>query len=122
MKFPSLFGGGSGNCANCGNAVLSTRDFEAECTKAGFDKDPATGRFKMKVGGLAGPAESVFARLGQQQTGKQARFDQIEGQRGYRCVSGGHLYCMNCLYAVAPAHPRGGKGCPKCGSTFEHYE
>lgn len=110
------------DCSNCNRKAFSTSEFEQECEKVGFVKDAASGRFKMKVGGLTGLGESVFSKLASQEQSRQASFDQIEDQRGYRCRSCRAVYCLKCLYAIAPAHSQGGKACPKCGDTFEHLE
>ncbi len=88
---------------------------------AGFVKDAATGRYKMVVGGLAGSPERVSSELAKQENTQQATYDSIEAQRGYQCKGCGKVYCMNCLYEIAPAHSAGGKACPKCGATFKHY-
>lgn len=122
MGFFSRLFGGSGGCGFCGRHAFTTAEFEAECSKAGFIKDAATGRFKMKVGGLAGSAEHVSSELARQEGSQQKSFDQIEGHRGYECKACGKVYCMDCLFAKAPPHPDGGKACPKCGSTFKHHE
>ena len=114
--------GGDSRCGGCGKFVLRTRDFEHRCEEAGFIKDEATGQFKMRVGGLAGTSDSVFSRLGQQQQSQQSLYDKIESDRGYRCKACGTVYCMDCLMSRAPAHPSRGKACPKCGSTFQHFE
>jgi len=108
-------------CSLCGDDALSTREFESACRAAGFVQDTATGQWKMKVGGLAGTSEQVHAALGRQERSRQATYDEIENQRGYQCKGCMRVYCMKCLYAQAPAHPSGGKACPRCGQTFTRY-
>ena len=112
-----LFGKPSGSkdtCRNCGRKVFTTAEFEAACRKAGFVKDPATGKFKLRV-------RSGVVFLDGNPAYKQAKFNEIEEQRGYQCKGCGSVYCLHCLYIGAPPHPSGGKACPKCGSTFKHY-
>jgi hypothetical protein len=110
------------HCEQCHRQAYSTTEFERQCEQAGFIKDGPTGQFKMRVGELAGLGDQVDRALSRQVSGQQGTFDRLEGQRGYQCVACGNVYCMDCLYAVAPPHPRGGKACPACGATFQHYE
>ncbi|MCJ7793679.1 hypothetical protein MUP42_01970 [Candidatus Bathyarchaeota archaeon] len=104
-----------GKCCKCKKEVLKTSQFEAACREAGFTKDKATDKFKMKL-----RSGAVF--LNGNPAFEQMKYNAIENQRGYQCISCKRVYCLDCLYTSAPPHPGGGKACPKCGSTFQHYE
>jgi DNA-directed RNA polymerase subunit RPC12/RpoP len=114
--FAKLFGnkgvGIKNVCRKCGREVLTTKEFEAACQKASFVKDHATGMFKMRV-------RSGVVFLDGNPAYEQAKFNAIEKRRGYQCIRCGSVYCLDCLYTSAPAHPAG-RACPKCGSTFRH--
>jgi len=109
-KRPSV----KGMCRKCGQKVLTTSEFETECRNAGFVKDAFTGKFKVPIGRSTKFKDNPAAR--------QTQYNRIEEHRGYQCNGCGSVYCLNCLYTSARNHPSGGKACPKCGSTFKHYE
>lgn len=105
--------GNKGKCRKCGRKILTTTEFKVACREAGFVEDRATGKFKMKL-------RSGVVFLDGNPAWEQAKFNEIEKQRGYQCEDCGSVYCLNCLFTSAPVHRSGGKACPKCGSTFKH--
>jgi hypothetical protein len=121
--FKRLFDGTSDEncCQRCGKKLLKTEEFFAKCEEAGLVVDRSTGEAKARMGGfsMVGSMIDASARLDGQRRTQQQLMESLENQRGFRCKGGGHVYCMDCLFNHAPAHPSGGKACPKCGNIFE---
>jgi hypothetical protein len=107
-------------CRRCGDEALHEADFRKRCGDAGLQVD-AEGRVSLRLGGLAGGLTSVTQALGQQQADQQATFERIESRKGFQCSGCSAVYCMDCLFRFAPAHPAGGKACPSCGSKFQPF-
>jgi hypothetical protein len=113
-------GTGQAQCRRCGGEALREGDFRKTCREAGLHVG-AEGRVSLRLGGLAGDMASVTQALGRQQAEQQARFERIENRKGFRCSGCSAVYCMDCLFRFAPAHPAGGKACPSCGSRLERF-
>ena len=114
----------AGHCERCGKKTLRSGAFFSKAEAAGFRVDRATGQASAKAGGfsMVGSMLDASAALDNQRSSNQARFDELDSQRGYRCKGKGHIYCSDCLFEHAPAHRSGGKACPKCGATFGFYD
>ncbi len=82
--------------------------------------DRSTGQVKARMGGfsMVGSMLDALARLDAQRRSQQEIFEALENQRGFRCRNCGRVYCLDCLFNHAPAHPNGGKACPVCGGVF----
>ena len=119
----NLFGKSSSPnaCQRCGKNTLRTEEFYAQCEQAGLVVDRSTGEVKARMGGftMVGSMLDASSRLEGQQKTQQQVHETLENQKGFRCRDCGRVFCMNCLFNYAPAHPHGGKACPKCGATFE---
>ncbi|MEO8452095.1 MAG: MAP7 domain-containing protein [Gemmatimonadota bacterium] len=108
-------------CKRCKTAVFRESEFHQACKEAGLHIDEQ-GRVALRLGNLAGDMNSIATGLQRQQAEQQARFERLEEHKGFECTGCKSVYCMNCLFNFAPAHPRGGKGCPGCGSTFQVFK
>lgn len=123
--FRKIFGGrgtGSGtSCQRCGKVTLRTEEFLSKAEQAGLVVDRSTGEVKARMGGfsMVGSMLEATAKLDSQRRTQQQVLEKLENQRGFRCRGCGRVFCMDCLFNHAPAHPNGGKACPNCGNTFE---
>jgi aerobic-type carbon monoxide dehydrogenase small subunit (CoxS/CutS family) len=121
--FGKLFDGGADSalCLRCGKKALRSEEFFAKCEEAGLAVDRDTGEVKARLGGFStfGTMMDASAMIAGQRRSQQEIVEALENQRGFRCTGCGAVYCMKCLFNHAPAHPGGGKACPKCESTFE---
>jgi len=108
------------SCQRCGRETLRVEDFFTKAEEAGLVVDRSTGEVKARMGGfsMVGSMLDASARLDTQRRTQQEVFEGLESQRGFQCRGCGRVYCMDCLFNHAPAHPNGGKACPKCGNTF----
>jgi hypothetical protein len=108
----------AGKCRRCSGDALTEHQFLDAVRTAGLHVD-AEGRVALRIGGIAGTADVVSQQIELQRADQQARFEALENTKGFRCRGCGSIYCMSCLFRHAPQHPRGGKACPSCGSTFQ---
>lgn len=107
------------NCGRCNREVLGQAEFLDECRRAGLHVD-AQGRVNLRVGGLAGALSSVERTMEAQRVQQQTTHDLLESRKGFRCSGCAAAFCTDCLFNHAPAHPQGGKACPKCGGRFQY--
>ena len=103
--FKKLFlrSGNLNKCKRCGQETLGTAEYVKEVEQEGWTVHGFTQKPQPPPGFV----------------GKISKFVDLENQRRFRCTKCARVYCMECLFNHAPAHPNGGKACFKCGSAFE---
>jgi len=94
---------GGNKCKRCNKVTLSTAEYVKRVKQEGWTVHPLTQKPQPPPG---------F-------TGSASKLVKLENRRGFRCKGCKRVYCMDCLFNHAPAHPNGGKACFKCGSSLE---
>ncbi len=94
---------GANKCERCNKETLSTKDYVKKVKQEGWTVHPLTQKPQPPPGFAGGVSKLV----------------KLENRRGFRCKGCKRVYCMDCLFNHAPAHPNGGKACFKCGSSLE---
>lgn len=100
-------------CAHCGMTTLTKPQFVAELAKHGIVADPYNVDSYKSSGAAAGYG-AYEAAIGN----VEAKYNEIQKGRAFKCRGCGSLYCMACLLRYAPSHPNGGKACTSCGGAF----
>jgi DNA-directed RNA polymerase subunit M/transcription elongation factor TFIIS len=103
-----------GKCQNCGKTILTKEEFIKELAeKYSIEVDPYNvDRFK--VSGVS----SGFDAYNRAIDSVQAKYNEVQKMRAFKCQSCGNTYCMECLLNYAPSHYNGGKACLSCRGAF----
>lgn len=108
-------GVGSG-CSRCSKPVLSKRQFIDELARQGIVVDPDNVDL-YKASGVGMGIEAYQSAV----SSTQAKYEEVQKSRAFKCQSCGGIFCMECLLRCAPSHSNGGKACPSCGGVFAEF-